>query len=274
MKERVTLTIETDILSRVDARIDGHTIKNRSHAVELMLMHSLGTEVPKKAVILAAGKGKLKPINEELPMSLLPIHNKPVLEHVIDLLRNQGITDLVIGVAYKKEKIKDYFGNGQRFGVKITYVEENEPSGTAQVLRQAKSLLEGSFVVTNGDDLKNVDIADMFAFHKKNKALATLALTTTKDPAPYGVVRLKGDRILEFIEKPKESANRLINGGLYILEPEALEKLETNNDSLTKHLLPALAKAQCLFGYSFDGQWFDTGTLEGYEDALRSWKDL
>ena len=275
MKERVTLTVDKGILRQVDSRVDGYQIKNRSHAVELLLLQALGSNVPRKAIILAAGKGKLAPINEEMPTSMLPIHNKPVMEHIVDLFRGVGITDILIGVSYKKEKIIDHFGDGKRFGVNITYLEQDEPMGTASILLQAKPFINGPFIVTNGDELKNIDLIDMFQFHKDKNSHVTIALTTIDDPSNYGVAVLKGNQILEFKEKPKENIlNKMINAGLYIFEKAAIDVITQDQESLVREVFPEIANQNKLFGYPFSGQWFDTGDLKGYENAIKNWKDL
>jgi NDP-sugar pyrophosphorylase family protein len=181
MKERITLTIDTAILEQVDSRVDGLKIKNRSHAVELLLTNALGSNAPKKAFILAGGKGtRLKPITHEIPKPLVPLHGKPILEHTFDLLKKYGIKDIIISIGFKGDKIKEYFGNGKKFGVSITYVEETEPLGTAGPLNLARHLLKDTFLMCNADELKNIDLHDMFAFHKESGAIATIALTKRK----------------------------------------------------------------------------------------------
>ncbi|MBN2566610.1 nucleotidyltransferase family protein [Candidatus Woesearchaeota archaeon] len=277
MKERVTFTIEADVLRQVDSHIDGHRIKNRSHAVEVLLLKALGSNVPQKALVLAGGKGtRLKPITHEIPKPLVPLHDKPIVEHVIDLFRKYGVKEVIFAIGYKGEKIRDYFGDGRRFGMRFTYVDEKEPLGTAGCLRLAKKHLDRTFIMCNADELKNIDLHDMFMFHKRNRGLATDALTTVEDPSMYGVARLKGNQILEFIEKPKRGTapSNLINAGLYILEPEVIDYVPKGMASLERDVFPVLAKEGRLYGYAFDGQWFDTGTMERYERAIQEWKDI
>lgn len=279
MKERVTLTIETDILKKVDKRVDGFKVKNRSHAVELFLMKALGENAPKIGLILAGGKGtRLKPITDEIPKPLLPIQGKPVVEYTIDLFKKYGITTVLLSIGHLGEKIKDYFGDGKQFGVKIIYIEEETPQGTAGPLRLAKKYLTETFVMCNADELKNIDLEEMFMFHKENNAAATIALTTVSEPSVYGVARLQGNRIQEFIEKPKkeEAPSNLINSGLYILEPAVVDYVPEGNEtvSIEKDVFPKLAKEGKLYGYHFSGQWFDTGNFERYEKAMKEWKGL
>lgn len=277
MKERITLTIDTEILKKIDSSVDGFKIKNRSHAVEMHLLSSLGANRPKKAFILAGGRGtRLKPITDEIPKPLIPVQGKPVLEHCIDLLKKYGITEIIISVGYKADNIKEYFGDGRKFGVNIIYVEEQKPLGTAGPLKLAQEFLKETFVMCNADELKNVDLVDMYMLHKENNSLGTIALTTVEDPSSYGVAKLKGNQILDFIEKPskEEAPSNLISAGLYILEPEILKYLPEEIGSLERDIFPKLAKEGKLFGYHFEGQWFDTGTLERYEKAINGWKGL
>lgn len=273
MKERATFTIEKSILEKVDMQVDGSRIKNRSHAVELLLLKALGENRPTKAVILAGGKGtRLAPITHEIPKPLVLVQGKPVLEHNIDLMRMHDIKDILLCIGYKGDKIREYFGDGRRMGVNITYVEEKQPLGTAGPLRLAEHLLSGSFVLCNGDELKDINLYEMFKFHKENKASGTIALTTVEDPSRYGVARLEGKKILAFIEKPSSPPSNLINSGLYILEPEVVKLVKPGSCSIEKDIFPLLAEQGKLYGYPFSGQWFDTGTLERYENAIKNWK--
>ncbi|MEK6968623.1 MAG: sugar phosphate nucleotidyltransferase [Nanoarchaeota archaeon] len=276
MKERVTLTLDKNLLKQVDAQVDGFKIKNRSHSVEILISAALGGDRPKKALILAGGKGtRLAPITQEIPKPLIPLQGKPLLEHTFDLLKKFGITDVIISIGYKKEKIKEQVGNGKAFGINVTYVEEDEALGTAGPVKLAAPYLTEPFIVANADELKNIDIKDMFRFHKANNSTATLALTTVEDPSKYGAVVLRGNQITEFVEKPKgESPSNLINAGFYILEPEILKYIPSGHAMFETDVFPKLAKEGKLFGYSFGGQWFDTGTLERYEKAIKEWKGL
>ncbi|PIN78250.1 hypothetical protein COV16_06130 [Candidatus Woesearchaeota archaeon CG10_big_fil_rev_8_21_14_0_10_34_8] len=277
MKERVTLTVEQNILESVDKKVDGLKVKNRSHAVELLLMKALDQNRPKKALILAGGKGtRLYPITKEIPKPLVPLHDKPILQHTIELFKKYGITDIIISIGYKGDKIKEYFGSGKRFGVDITYIEEQEPLGTAGPLNLARPLLTDTFVMCNADELKNIDLHEMYMSHKENSAKATIALTTVSDPSVYGVAKLTGNKILEFIEKPPKGTapSNLINAGLYILEPSVLDYVPKGSSSIERDVFPNIAKDSKLFGFPFSGQWFDTGTLERYEVAMEHWKDI
>ncbi len=277
MKERVTLTLDANLLREIDRKVDGHKIKNRSHAIELILMQSMGGNVPKTAVILAGGIGtRLQPITFEVPKPLLTVHDKTLLEHLFDLFKKYGIKDIVISIGYKGDKIKSSISNGRKFGVNVNYVEETKALGTAGPLKMAKHLLNDTFIVTNADELKDLDLMDMYMFHKENKGAATIALATVDDPSAYGVARLQGNKILEFVEKPKRenAPSNLINAGIYILEPEVLDYIPDGYAMLEKDVFPRLAREGKLFGYPFSGQWYNTGTLDLYEQAIKEWKDI
>ncbi|MAG15834.1 nucleotidyltransferase [Candidatus Woesearchaeota archaeon] len=277
MKERVTLTLDSNLLREIDHKIDGHRIKSRSHAIELTLMQSYGASVPKTALILAGGIGtRLQPITFEVPKPLLTVHDKTLLEHLFDLFKKYGIKNIILSIGYKGEKIKEAIGNGRKFGVNVTYVEESKALGTAGPLKLAKPFLTDTFIVSNADELKELDLMDMYIFHKENKATATIALASVQDPSAYGVAKLQGNRILEFIEKPKKenAPSNLINSGIYILEPEVIDLIPDGFSMLEKDIFPRLAREGRLYGYPFSGQWLNTGTLELYEQAIKEWKDI
>ena len=274
MKERITITLDKDLIGQIDKRIDGNIIKNRSQQIELLLTNSLGTYSPEKALILIGGKGtRLRPLTYKTPKCMIDVHGKTLTEHLFDLLKKYGIRDVILSVGYLKEKVKEYYGDGSKFGVNITYVEEDDPLGTAGPLRLAKKYLNNSFIVTNGDELKNFNIPRMFRLHKRKDALATLALTTVTDPSQYGVAKLSGSRILEFVEKPKkeEAPSNLINAGFYIMEPEVIDMISEGFSMLEKDVFPKLAREGRLRGFPTAGQWFDIGNFERYEIAKKKW---
>ncbi len=277
MKERVTLTIEKEILGKVDNTVNHTDVKNRSHAVELLLTKAFGENKPSKAIILAGGKGtRMKPMTNFLPKPMLRIHDKPILEHNIELLKRHGIKDIIISIGHKGDKIKEYLGDGTQLEVNITYVEESAPMGTGGPLNLLKGKINNTFVLLNGDELKDIDIEDMFMFHRKNKGIATIALTTVEDPSKYGVAVMNGNKIMTFIEKPskKQIPSKLINAGLYILEPEVLKIVPEGFSMIENDVFPKLASNEQLLGYVFSGQWFDTGTPDRFSQAEREWQGL
>jgi len=277
MKERITITLDKELIYQIDKRVDGESIKNRSQQIEYLLTKSLGVDRPEKALILVGGKGtRLRPLTLKTPKCMLEISGKSVTEHLFDLLKKYGITEIILSVGYLKKKIMDYYGDGSKFGVNITYIEEDKPLGTAGPLKMARKQLKGSFIVTNGDELKSINIPRMHRLHKRKGALGTLALTTVTDPTQYGVARLSGSRILEFVEKPKakDAPSNLINAGFYILEPKIIDMIPDGFSMLEQDVFPKLAREDKLRGFPFGGQWFDMGTPERLDLAKKKWKGV
>ncbi len=275
MKERITITLDKNLISQIDKRIDGVDIKNRSQEIELLLAEALGTNIPSKAVFLVGGRGtRLRPLTDKIPKALLEIQDKTIIEHLFDLVKKYGIREAILCVGYLKDKIKEYFGEGSKFGISITYVEEEEPLGTAGPLKLAKNYLKESFIVSNGDELKNINIPRMFRLHKRKNALATIALTTVDDPSHYGVAKLDGSRIIEFVEKPTHAPSNLINAGFYIIEPEVIDMIPNGLSMLEKDVFPKLAQLGRLRGFPFAGQWFDIGNIERYKTVQKKWNGI
>lgn len=275
MKERITITLDSNLINQIDKRIDGMDIKNRSQEIELLLAEALGTNIPSKAVLLVGGRGtRLKPLTDKIPKALLKVQGKTIIEHLFDLLKKYGIRDVILSTGYLKEKIREYFEDGGKEGINIAYVEENEPLGTAGPLKLAQKYLRSSFIVSNGDELKNINIPRMFRLHKRKNALATIALTTVDDPSQYGVARLDGSRIVEFVEKPTNPPSNLINAGFYIFEPEVIDMIPNSYSMLEKDIFPKIAKLGRLRGFPFAGQWFDIGNIDRYKIAEKKWEGI
>ncbi len=233
--------------------------------------------VPSTAILLIGGLGtRLRPLTLHTPKALLPIKGIPVTEHLILLLKKYGVTHVILSVGYLKEKIKEYFSDGKKLGIAISYVPEDTPLGTAGPLLLARQNLTATFIASNGDELKDIDIQKMYEFHKSSGGVATLALTQVDDPSAYGVARMDGNKIVEFVEKPlrHEAPSNLINAGFYMLEPAILNLITAGHCMLEKSVFPVLAKQGQLYGFQFDGQWFDVGTPERYAIADQMWNGL
>jgi len=272
MKERVTITIEQNLLKEIDEQIDGTVIKNRSHAIELALTKCSQHKTLNQAIILAGGEYTIKQDGKKIPTLLADIQGKPVLEHNLLALKRQGITRFYFAVGYKKELVEEYFGTGDQWGVHIKYLEEKEALGTSGVLHTAAKYLNGPFIMCNGDDLKDIDIKEMFEFHKKQGAMATIAVTTVSDPENYGVVVLNGNSVFSFIEKPKQNIpTNLINAGLYIFEPDVIKEAPQGFGRLEQDVFPKLVQKEKLAGYIFYGKWFNVRTEKGLKEAIKLW---
>jgi len=275
-RERLTITLRKDLVKELDAMVDGIKVRNRSHAIEVVVSKVLESKRVRKAVILAGGKGtRMRPLTYEMPKPMIPLKGKPLVQHIIELCRKYEVREIIMSIGYMGDKIRDHFGDGSHLGVDIKYVNEDEELGTAGPLLLAKEHLTGPFLMFNGDVLSDIDLGDLISFHAEQNALATIALTQVQDTSSFGVARLKGHRIVGFVEKPKGGEDsKLINAGVYVLEPEVLDYIPKGKSMLERDVFPKLSDEGKLYGYPFDGQWFDTGTPEAYERAIKNWKGI
>lgn len=273
-RRRLTITLKKDLLEKVDEIVDGFRIRTRSHAIEYLLSKALPSKI-NKAMVLTGGKGiKMRPFTYELPKPMIPISGRPILEHIFELLRNNEIREVILVVGRLGDKIRSHFGDGSHFGVHLTYLDEERPSGTALPLKKAKELLKDTFLLIYGDVLAEINLKEMIDFHENHKGLATMAITSVADSSDWGVVGLRGNKIVNFVEKPKKSGvSHLINAGIFALNPKVINYIPNKKFSmLEKDVFPKLAKEGKLFGYPFEGKWFDIATPEIYEKALKEWK--
>jgi len=200
---------------------------------------------------------------------MLPILNRPFLEHMIRYLKGHGVNEIVFAMCYLPDRIESYFGDGSEFGVKLTYVVEKFPMGTAGAIKNTERYLDDLFLVFNGDVFTDIDLGAMLSFHQQQKAKATIALTPVDDPSAYGVVETDTHgRVKRFIEKPprEEATTNLINAGIYILDPEVLQDIPLDTFFMFEHhLFPhLLEKGIPIYGYPSDAYWIDMGTPEKY----------
>lgn len=226
-----------------------------------------------KAVVMAGGAGsRLRPLTVNRPKPMVPIVNRPVIGHILDLLKRHGITDVVITLQFMAEAIQDYFGDGSGIGMNIDYSIEESPLGTAGSVKQAQHLLDDTFIVISGDALTDIDLSSVIAFHRQKKSLATLTLYRVPNPLEYGVVILDEEgHIRQFLEKPSwgEVISDNVNTGIYVLEPQVLDYFpaETKYD-FSQELFPTLLeKGDPMYGYVADGYWCDVGNLAEFMRA-------
>ena len=226
-----------------------------------------------KAVVMAGGAGsRLRPLTINHPKPMVPMVNKPVIGHILDLLKRHGITDVVVTLQYMAEDIQDYFGDGQSLGMNITYSVEETPLGTAGSVKQAQQYLDETFIVISGDAVTDIDLSAVIAFHKAKQALATITLYRVSEPLEYGVVITDDSgRIQRFLEKPSwgEVISDTVNTGIYVLEPQILDNFEPGIPyDFSKDLFPALLeRGEPLYGHVSGGYWCDVGNLQEYMRA-------
>jgi len=223
-----------------------------------------------KAVILVGGEGtRLRPLTSSVPKPMVPVLNKPFLEHVFKHLHHHGIRDIVLALCYLPDNIQSYFGDGSAFGIHLTYVVEDFPLGTAGAVKNVADHIDSTFLVLNGDVYTDLDITSMVALHKDKGAVATIALTPVEDPSAYGVVDTDADgRVKSFIEKPKreDAPSNMINAGTYVLEPDVLRHVEPQTFCMFENFLfPLLLDTdEPVYAYPSDAYWIDIGTPEKY----------
>ncbi|MGB3200292.1 MAG: mannose-1-phosphate guanyltransferase [Nodosilinea sp.] len=227
-----------------------------------------------RAVLMAGGSGtRLRPLTCDLPKPMVPILNRPIAEHIVNLLKRNGITEIIATLHFLPDVMRNYFSDGRDFGVQMTYaVEEDQPLGTAGCVKNIADLLDDTFLVISGDSVTDFDLKAAIEYHKQKGSKATLVLTRVPNPIEFGVVITDNDgRIQRFLEKPSTSEifSDTVNTGTYILEPEVLDYLPANEESdFSKDLFPMLLeKGEPMFGYVADGYWCDVGHLEAYREA-------
>ncbi|MBW3622064.1 MAG: NDP-sugar synthase [Armatimonadetes bacterium] len=226
-----------------------------------------------KAMILAAGVGsRLDPLTRRLPKPMVPLVNKPVIEHIVELLKKHGINEIMMNLYHLGDSIRNHFGDGSKWGVKIYYSQEAELMGTAGGVKRVETFFDDTFIVIGGDDLADFDLTALVEFHKRKNALSTIALSKVDDPSQFGIVLLDEEgRITRFLEKPKESEafSNTANTGVYLFEPEALSLIPENEFyDFGKQLFPKLLEmGKPFYGYLTDSYWSDVGNIESYRET-------
>ncbi|HYO60699.1 MAG TPA: sugar phosphate nucleotidyltransferase [Actinomycetota bacterium] len=230
-------------------------------------------ELNMQAVIMAGGEGsRLRPLTSNMPKPMLPIVKRPMMEHILVLLRKHGITDVVATVQFLSSVIRNYFGDGSDLGISLSYATEDVPLGTAGSVLGARDFLSGPFLVVSGDALTDIDLEEVVEFHRSRGAAATLVLKHMKDPLEFGIVMTDDDgRIERFLEKPTwgQVFSDTINTGIYVLEPEVLDLIPVDQPyDFSSELFPAmLDKGLPLFGFVTNAYWTDVGNTEAYVQA-------
>lgn len=223
-----------------------------------------------KAVIMAGGEGqRLRPLTCTLPKPMVPVLDRPVMEYCVELLKKHGVSSIATTLQYLPEKIQEHFGDGARFGVQMRHFLEETPLGTAGSVKNAENFLDETFIVLSGDAITDIDLSEAVAFHRRNRAAATIILKQVEVPLEYGVVIVddKG-RVQRFLEKPAwgEVFSDYANTGIYILEPTLFSYIpEGEKTDFAKDVFPRLlAGGVPMFGYVAQGYWCDIGSLEQY----------
>ena len=222
-----------------------------------------------KAVVLVGGLGtRLRPLTETIPKPLIPLVDRPFLHHVLDHLSRHGVEEVILSSPHLRTAF-DSFISERRGDPAVRWMEEKSPLGTGGAVVDAAQHLDGTFVVSNGDILTDLDVSGLVAFHRENGSAATIALTAVDDARPYGLVEVEGGRIAAFKEKPTLPGPGLVNAGTYVLEPGALKGLPSHRPlSIERDVFPGLiASGAPVFGFTSSAYWMDLGTLGKYLQA-------
>ena len=233
-----------------------------------------------KAILLAGGKGtRLRPLTLHTPKPIVPIFNRPFLHYQLDLLKQvPEIDEVILSLNYQPRRIEEIFGDGSDLGIKIRYVVEPVPLGTAGAVKYAGDKLTESVVVFNGDVLTQIDLAAVVRLHRERQARATIVLTPVENPSAYGLVETDAQgNIRRFIEKPEphEITTNHINAGIYVLEPDTFDRIPSDVAwSIERSYFPSLIeRGETFVAYVYDGYWIDIGTHEKYAQVHRDIMD-
>ncbi|WP_457749788.1 sugar phosphate nucleotidyltransferase [Sulfurimonas sp.] len=227
-----------------------------------------------KAVVMAGGFGtRIQPLTNSRPKPMLPIINKPMMEHTMMMLKDFGITEFIILLYFKPEIIQDYFKDGSDFGIQISYVVPDKDYGTAGAVKLAQNAIgDENFIIISGDLVTDFNFGELFDFHTKQKSKLSIGLTCVENPLAFGVVIANEDHVIEkFLEKPSwgEVFSDTINTGIYIIEPEILDYIpKEENFDFAKDLFPKLMENDVdLMAYNLKGYWRDVGNPQSYREV-------
>jgi mannose-1-phosphate guanylyltransferase len=221
-----------------------------------------------QAVILVGGEGtRLRPLTVTVPKPVLPLVDRPFLVYMLEWLRRHGVDDVIMSCGFLATSVRNVLGDGSQLGLRLRFVEEPEPRGTAGALKYAEDLLDDRFLMLNGDVLTDIDLTAQIAQHEATGAIGTLALVPVEDPTAYGLVRTNDDHsVSEFVEKPTADSidTNLISAGAYVLERRVLDLIPPDrNVSIEREVWPRLV-GNGLFAFAGDAYWLDIGTPERY----------
>jgi len=228
-----------------------------------------------KAVILAGGKGtRLKPYTTVFPKPLMPIGDKPILEIVVRQLKSQSFDEILMAVGHLAELIMTFFNDGSKYGIRIKYVREDQPLGTAGPLALMKDELKETFLMMNGDVLTTLDFSNLANYHKTEGAIATIALKKRTVKIDFGVPEMDVDNnILGYTEKPE--IEYLVSMGVYVFEPRVFDYIKQNEYLDFPDLIKKLISGgETVKGYIYDGHWLDIGRPEDYDRANREIEEI
>jgi mannose-1-phosphate guanylyltransferase len=221
-----------------------------------------------QAVILVGGEGtRLRPLTSTVPKPVVPLVDRPFIVYMLEWLKRHGVDDVILSCGHMATSVRNVLGDGSQLGIRLRFVEEPEPRGTAGALKYAESFLDERFLMLNGDVLTDLDLTEQIAQHERTEASGTLALVPVPDPTNYGLVRLnENNSVREFVEKPSADQidSNLISAGAYVLERDIVDLIQPDRAvSIEREIWPRLV-GKGLYGFPADAYWLDIGTPERY----------
>jgi mannose-1-phosphate guanylyltransferase/phosphomannomutase len=266
-KARLTITLAKDLLRQIDQMVDRRVVRNRSHAIEMLIKQGLETKVT-TAVILAGGQEASDPIP-----ALLPVGDELLILITLGHLKRFGIRQIHLLAGANEASFKEVLGDGSVLGVAISYGGEYQPLGTAGAVKAFEERLRHEpFLVLHGDVLTDIDLGDFIAFHKNENRMATIAVKPRDAERQFGKVMLQGNRITHFLETERSEGISIINTGVYLLQPEVLHLIDSDKPSrFETDVFPTLAAMGELSAFFFQGIWFDVSRPESYQSAQVRW---
>ncbi len=262
-KQRLTITLSQSTLNKIDRLIDKKQIRSRSHAIESILQDHLEPSI-KTAIILAGGhdqpQTQLKP--------LIPFKGKPLIAHTLQLLTQYHIQHIIILAHHSAKRIQTVIA-GKFPQLKIEYVFEQEPLGTAGALKNASELITNPFFCIYGDIYTDINLQQMANFHQQHQSLATIAVKPRMSHQSFDNVALQGSQVTNFQPKDKQLDVSLVNTGVYLFQPQLLDYIPQTPSTLEQDVFPRIIKTKRLFAFTFQGAWFDVATEKNYQKDLQ-----
>lgn len=272
----ITTTPGTDLRARI-AVMRRHSIRHlpvvdgQGRVVGLVRPEAIiKSNAPKHdnwVVIMAGGQGqRLRPLTADTPKPLLPVGGRPLLETIVRGLSDHGLTRIYMSINYRGEQIKTHFGDGERFGVEIRYIEEQRSMGTAGALGLIQETHGDPLLVVNGDVLTKINYGSLLAYHEEHEADAAIGLREFETQIPFGVVTSDGDRVLDIVEKPIQRV--MVNAGIYVIEPKVVARVPKDDPiDMTDVLRDLVAAGGKVVGYAIHDYWLDVGRIEDLDRA-------
>jgi NDP-sugar pyrophosphorylase family protein len=269
MRERITITINTDVLHQVDQLITAGSYRNRSQAIEQLAKQSLGPSITTAVILAGKSHG-----HSNIISPLIEVQNQPLIIHILLQLQKHGFNQVIICVDKKSTtEIQEVIGTYPQIKIKIVYSVETEVYGTGGAVKNAQKLIgPQSFLLLHGDIITNIDFTELIEFHHRQGKLATLAIKPRPGKTSYGRIFLQGNDIIDFIEPTKASPISLINTGIYVLNPKCFKLFPSEQSfKFEETVIPKLVESKQASGYIFQGIWFDVTDPKDLREAQERW---